>query len=105
MNYCVVSGTIVGDIDSELNKEMSCTKFNIKNLYYKPNKSSTEKAIIRCICYGALADYVYNELYEGANIIVTGRVLNRHYVSNGVHLDRLYIGCNTVSILEQEEYS
>lgn len=105
MNYCIVSGTIVGDIDSELNKEMSCTKFNIKNLYYKSNKSSTEKAIIRCICYGALADYVYNELYEGANILVTGRVLNRHYVSNGVHLDRLYIGCNTVSILEQEEYS
>jgi single-stranded DNA-binding protein len=105
MNYCIVSGQIVGDIDSELNKEMSCTKFNIKNLYYKPNKSSTEKAIIRCICYGALADYVYNELYEGANILVTGRVLNRHYVSNGVHLDRLYIGCTTVSILEQEEYS
>lgn len=105
MNYCIVSGQIVGDIDSELNKEMSCTKFNIKNLYYKPNKSSTEKAIIRCICYGALADYVYNELYEGANILVTGRVLNRHYVSNGVHLDRLYIGCTTVSLLEQEEYS
>ena len=105
MNYVVVSGQIVGDIDTELNKEMSCTKFNVKNLYYKPNVSASEKTIIRCICYGALADYVYNELYEGANIIVTGRVLNRHYVSNGIHLDRLYIGCNTVSILEQEEYS
>lgn len=105
MNMCLVSGKIIGDIENSQSGEMSCTKFNIKNLYYKPNKSANEKAIIRCICYGALADYVYNELYEGANILVTGRVLNRHYVSNGVHLDRLYIGCNTVSILEQEEYS
>lgn len=104
MNYCVVSGQIVGDIVSELDKNMSCCKFNIKNLYYKPNVSANEKTIIRCICYGALADYVYNELYEGANILVTGRVLNRHYVSNNTHIDRLYIGCNTVSKLEQEEY-
>ena len=69
MNYCVVSGQIVGNIDNQLNGEMSCCKFSIKNLYYKPNVSATEKTIIRCICYGALADYVYNELYEGANVI------------------------------------
>lgn len=105
MNYVVISGQIVGDIDTELNKEMSCTKFNVKNIYYKPTTSTSEKTIIRCICYGALADYVYNELYEGANILVTGRVLNRHYISNGVHIDRLYVGCNTVTKLEQEEYS
>ena len=74
MNYCTVSGTIVGDIDSELDREMRCAKFNIKNLYYKPNVSSMEKTIIRCICYGALAEYVVNELYEGANILVTGRI-------------------------------
>ena len=105
MNYVVISGQIVGDIDTELNKEMSCTKFNIKNIYYKPTTSTSEKTIIRCICYGALADYVYNELYEGANILVTGRVLNRHYITNGVHIDRLYVGCNTVTKIEQEEYS
>lgn len=105
MNYVVISGQIVGDIDSELSKEMSCTKFNIKNIYYKPTTSTSEKTIIRCICYGALADYVYNELYEGANILVTGRVLNRHYIVNGAHIDRLYVGCNTVTKLEQEEYS
>ena len=105
MNYVVISGQIVGNIDNELNKEMSCTKFNVKNIYYKPTTSTSEKTIIRCICYGALADYVYNELYEGANVLVTGRVLNRHYISNGVHIDRLYIGCNTVTRLEQEEYS
>ena len=104
MNYCVISGQIVGDIVSELDREKSCCKFNIKNLYYKPNVSASEKTIIRCICYGALADYVYHELYEGANILVTGRVLSRHYVSNGVHIDRLYVGCNTVTKLEQEEY-
>lgn len=104
MNYCVISGQIVGDIVSELDREKSCCKFNIKNLYYKTNVSASEKTIIRCICYGALADYVYHELYEGANILVTGRVLSRHYVSNGVHIDRLYVGCNTVTKLEQEEY-
>lgn len=105
MNYCVVSGKIVGDIDNSINGNMSCCKFNIQNLYYTPNKSATEKTIIRCICYGALADYVYNELYEGANVIVTGRVLNRFYISNNTKFNRLYIGCNTVSRLEQEEYT
>ena len=105
MNYVVISGQIVGDIDNELSKEMSCAKFNVKNIYYKPTTSTSEKTIIRCICYGALADYVYNELYEGANILVTGRVLNRHYIVNNTHIDRLYVGCNTVTKLEQEEYS
>lgn len=104
MNYCVITGKIDGDIISELDREISCTKFNLKNLYYKPNVSATERTIIRCICYGALADYVNNELYEGANIIVAGRILSRHYIANGAHFDRLYIGCNTVSLLEQEEY-
>ena len=105
MNYCVISGQIVGDIDNELNNTMSCCKFNLKNLYYKPNVSATERTIIRCVCYGAVADYVINELYEGANVLVTGRVLSRHYVVNNTHIDRLYIGCNTVTRLEQEEYS
>lgn len=105
MNYCVVSGQIVGNINNELNNNMSCCKFNIKNLYYKPNISANEKTIIRCICYGSLADYVNNELYEGANILVTGRVLSRHYIVNNTHIERLYIGCNTVTKLEQEEYN
>lgn len=105
MNYCVVSGKILGDIEYSIAGEMTCTKFNIRNLYYAPNKSAQEKTIIRCVCYGAVADYVYNELFEGADIIVTGRILNRHYVSNGSTFNRLYIGCNTVSRLEQEEYT
>jgi single-stranded DNA-binding protein len=105
MNYCVISGEIVGDIDSSFNGEMSCAKFNVKNIYYKPRLSSSERTIIRCVCYGALADYVSNELYEGANILITGRVLSRHFVKNGAHMDKVYVGCNTVSILEQEEYS
>ena len=104
MNYCVVTGKIAGYIDNDLSREMRCCKFNIENLYYKPNVSASEKTLIRCICYGALADYVANELYEGANILVTGRVLSRHYIVNNTHIDRLYIGCNTVTRLEQEEY-
>lgn len=104
MNYCTISGTIVGDIDTELDREMRCCKFNIKNLYWKQTVSAMEKTIIRCICYGALAEYVSNELYDGANVLVTGRIVSRHYVVNNTHLDRLYIGCNTVTRLEQEEY-
>lgn len=105
MNMCVVSGKIIGDIYTELRDGLKCCKFNINNLYYKPALNATEKTIIRCICYGALADYVDYELYEGANIIITGRVLNRHYIVNNTHIDRLYIGCNTISTLEQEEYT
>ena len=105
MNYAVISGKIVGDIVSDIDRDMSCCTFNIQNLYYAQTKSATDKTIIRCICYGALADYVYHELYEGANVLVTGRVLNRHYVANNTSINRLYIGCNTVTRLEQEEYS
>lgn len=104
MNYCTISGTIVGDIDTELDREMRCCKFNLKNLYWKQTVSAMEKTIIRCICYGALADYVTNELYEGANILVTGRMVSRHYIVNNTHLDRMYVCCNTVTRLEQEEY-
>lgn len=105
MNYCTVSGKLVGDIDSSYTNEMRCCKFNLKNIYYKPTTSTSEQTTIRCICYGALADYVVNELYDGASILVTGRILSRHYVVNGMHTDRVYVGCNTVTKLEQEEYS
>lgn len=105
MNYCVISGKIVGDIDTSLSSERSCSRFNLENLYYKPTVSATEKTIIRCICYGALADYVANEMYEGEKIIVTGRILNRFYIANNTAINRLYIGCHTVSRLEQEEYT
>lgn len=104
MNYCVVSGKIVGEICFSTSDNMNKVTFNINNLYYSPNKSATEKTIIRCICYGALADYVNNELYEGANILVTGRVLSRFYKTEKTNINRLYIGCNTVTRLEQEEY-
>ena len=33
MNYCVVSRQIVGDIDSELNKEMSCCNHEFEYEY------------------------------------------------------------------------
>lgn len=105
MNYCVVSGKIIGDIISEMDKEMKCCKFKIKNLYYTPSKSANETTYIRCIAYGALAEYIYNEMWEGCNVLVTGRVLHRHYISNNQPIDLMYVGCNTVSKLEQEEYS
>lgn len=105
MNYCVVTGTVEGDIIQELNDNNTyITKFIIKNQYYSPIKNNKETTTIRCICYGSLARYCNNELYTGANVIVTGRVLNRHYFLNNTHIDRLYLGCNTVSKLDQLDY-
>lgn len=104
MNYCTISGTITGEICSTISEDMDKTTFNIKNLYYSPLTKATEKTIIRCICYGGLADYVNNELYEGANVLVTGRILSRFYKTEKTNVSRLYIGCNTVTKLEQEEY-
>lgn len=104
MNYVTISGKIVGDIVSELDKEMRCCKFKLKNLYYSPTKTATEVTIVRCIAYGGLAEYIYNEMYEGCDVVITGRVLHRHYVSNNTAIDVMYIGCNTVSKLEQGEY-
>lgn len=106
MNMCIVSGKIVGDIENSQNGTMSCTKFNIQNMRYKPTTSTMEKTIIRCVSYGALADYINNELYEGCNIVVTGNILNRRYYldSTKSYIDRLYVGCSTVSRLDQEEY-
>jgi len=105
MNQVVISGKIVGEINSELKNEMKVCRFKLKNMYYIDKNSKQEITIIRCIAYGALAEYCYNELYEGANILITGRVLHRHYISNNQPIDLMYVGCNTVTKLEQEEYS
>lgn len=106
MNHCVVSGKIVGDIDKTIGDNgATICKFNMANIYYKPKISASEKTILRCVSYGAVAEYVYNELYEGANIIVTGRILTRAYKVNNSTYHQTYIGCDTVSRLDQEDYS
>jgi single-stranded DNA-binding protein len=105
MNQVIISGKITGDINCELDKNATTTKFKLLNMVYSPNRSSMIKTIVRCITYGALAEYVNNELYEGCNIICTGRIQYRRYISNNTTVDMMYVMCNTVSILEQEEYS
>jgi len=103
MNYCVVSGKMF-DIEYSTSTTINCTKFTLKNNYFRTDKTSTETTNIRCIAYGALADYINSEMYDGCDVLVTGRVLNRHYITNNTHINKMYIGCNTVTRLEQEEY-
>lgn len=105
MNYCVISGKIVGEMDIELNKTTRNCKFKIKNLYYDGNKQVQVPTLVRCMCHGALADYVYNEMYEGCNVIVTGRIIYKKYLVGNQRFDKMYVSCTTVSKLEQEEYS
>lgn len=104
MNNIIISGEVVGDVREELNKELYCCKFKIKNNEYSYKKSRDEIIYLDCICYGNVARYVYNELYEGCKILITGRILTRHYVVNGSGFYKYYIGCNTVTKLEQEDY-
>ena len=106
MNHCVISGKISGDIDKTIgdNGMVTC-KFNVANIHYKPKINASEKTLIRCVAYGALAEYVYNEMYDGANVLITGRILSRTYqVNNGLYR-KTYVGCDTVSRLDQEDYS
>jgi len=105
MNHVVITGKITGSIIYELDRATPMCTFSVKNLYYKNNTSTQQATIIRCIAYGAVADYVGNELYEGCNVIVTGRVCYRRIEANNTAINQLYVGCNTVSILEQEEYT
>lgn len=105
MNHVCISGKVSGEIVSDIDRNMPCTTFTIKNLYHSDKTNIISTSYIRCIAYGGLAEYCYNELYEGASILVTGRVLNRTYICNNTKIDRLYIGCNTVSKLLQEEYT
>jgi single-stranded DNA-binding protein len=105
MNQVIISGKISGDIDCDYDKQMTTAKFKLLNMVYSNSKSTMIKTIVRCICYGAVAEYVNNELYDGCNVICTGRIQYRRYISNNTPIDILYIMCNTVSILEQEEYS
>lgn len=105
MNQVVISGKISGDILHEYNDTVSTTKFKILNQRYSPGSNTMLKTMVWCRCTGALADYVNTELYEGCNIIVTGYIQYITYVVGGTKIDRLVIHCNTVSILEQEEYT
>ena len=105
MNHVVITGKITGDIIYEQDRATSMCSFNVKNLYYRGNTSTQQAVIIRCIAYGAVADYVGNELYQSCNVIVTGRVCYRRIEIPNSVVNQLYVGCNTVSILEQEEYT
>ena len=104
MNTVIISGQIQ-TINAELDKNTTTCKFKLLNQVYSGNKSCMVKTIVRCICYGALAEYVNNELYEGCNVICTGRIQYRRFISNNQPIDIMYVACNTVSVLDQEEYS
>ena len=104
MNNVVVSGYVSNDIIQELNEESRCCKFKLRNLFFSPTLKNTQTTYIDCICYGNLARYCYNELYEGANVLVTGRIMTKHYIVNGNGFWKMYIACTTVTKLEQEEY-
>ena len=104
MNSVVISGKIE-KIVCELDKNTTTTKFTLLNMVYSGTKSSMVKTYVRCICYGALAEYVNNELYENCNVICTGRIQYRRFISNNQPIDIMYVACNTVSVLDQEEYS
>lgn len=105
MNQVVISGKISGNITHEYVNDTSVTKFTLLNMAYSNNRNTMLKTYVRCRCTGALADYVNNELYEGCNVICTGRIQFIRNIVNNTSIDRMYILCNTVSILEQEEYS
>ena len=105
MNQVYISGKIVGDILHEYKDNVSVTKFKLQNQRYSPNSNIMLKTIIWCRCTGALADYVNSELYEGCEVICTGFIQYIKYVTNNVSIDRMYVCCNTVSKLEQEEYT
>lgn len=104
MNTVIISGKIE-TITSELDKNTTTCKFKLLNQAYSSNRCNMVKTIVRCICYGALAEYVNNELYEGCNVICTGRIQYRRFISNNIPIDIMYVACSTVSVLEQEEYS
>lgn len=106
MNNVVVSGNISGDFDyTTSDNGMKCLKFTLVNKEYKPSTSTIETTFIKCISYGAVAEYINSEMYDGAKVVVTGRLVHRRYHSNNTYFDKMYLNCYTVTRLEQEEYS
>lgn len=105
MNNVTITGEVVSDIREELNEGLTCCKFKIKNLYYNNKKSIQEPTYIDCICYGYVAEYCLHEVYTGCKVLITGRILSRTYIVNCSRFNKMYIGCNTVTQLVQEDYS
>lgn len=104
MNNIVISGIVVGDIIQELSNDRQCVKFKLRNLFFSPSLKNNQTTYIDCICYGSLARYCYNELYENASILITGRLMSKHYIVDNRGFWKMYVQCNTVTKLEQEEY-
>lgn len=105
MNSVVISGKIYGMINHEYDNDLSVTNFTLLNQKYSPHKSTMIKNMIKCRCVGALADYVNTELYEGCNVICTGYLQFKMNPVGKGFMEKCYVVCNTVSILEQEEYT
>lgn len=105
MNYVVITGVVSGEPIQEITKDGILTiKFNIRNEYYATTKQIKETTHINCISYGNIARYCNNEIYDGAKVLITGRIVRRHYFINGTHIDKQYISCTNVARLDQEDY-
>lgn len=106
MNHVAISGVIDGDFDYTQNENgLNRVKFTIINREYKPLSGVKETTYIKCIAYGGVADYINSEMYSGASVVVTGRLVHRRYFSNNTYFDKMYVNCHTLTRLEQEEYS
>ena len=110
MNLVVMSGKVFGDIFKDYEddgKSSSVAKFTLENQTYSPKANKIYRTNIPVIATGALADYCYNEMYNGQEVIVTGRLLNKMFrvPDTGKMLNRLYMVCNTISPLIQNEYT
>lgn len=106
MNSVVITGKIFSSIDYELNGEMVSCKFSVQNQTYTATRGKMDTTVVPCRATGALADYIYHEMYEGCNVIVTGVVRQSYYrLKNNVTRNIIYISCRTVSRLDQEDYT
>lgn len=106
MNQVTISGKVNAEPRESINSTtgLRCVTFTLKNYLINANTGTSTVCYVRCVGYGKVASYIWEELYIGCSVVVTGRLANSSIPikSNRIHM--VSVICNTVSRLYQEEY-
>lgn len=109
MNQIIITGKLQGD-PIRLNDEdepVVRAVFKLVNEEFSASKGRTQKVTINVRAEGITGEYVMNELFDSAEVLVVGKYIERRRyvpVASVYKTDR-FVGAMIVSKLDQNDYT
>ena len=106
MNTLTITGIVYKEPTEFINSDtgIRTVVFTLCNEFIDFTTSTPVKVNVKCICWGKVASYVWDELYEGCKVIVSGRISNRPRCVGDIWIKEACVNCSHVARLCQEDY-